>query len=210
MNQRMRLILGGVGIVAVALVAFFLLINPIRGDIADLRVQIDDEKAKITRAEQELKVAESTRSEGRRNQAKLLELAKMIPSTSEVPSLILQVQDLADKAGITWMQVTPSEPRVTEGLPYQTISLSLNFKGSFYDVSDFIYRAEQMVAGPGRLLAVKDLALSPETVKGSSVILAVRMTLYAFVLGETISEAPTTPPPGDGADGNTSSTVEAQ
>jgi Tfp pilus assembly protein PilO len=214
-NRRVRLALGGILIVALALVVFFMLINPIRGDIAVLRSKIDDENAKITKAEQELLVAEGTRSEGRRNQAKLMELAKMIPSSPEVPSLILQVQDLADKAGITWIQVSPSEPSATLGLPYQTISLSLNFRGSFYDVSDFIYRAEQMVAGPGRLLAVKDVALSPETIKGGgsvpfSVILSVRMTVYAFVTAETISQTPASSPSSGGSDSNTSTTVTAQ
>jgi Tfp pilus assembly protein PilO len=207
-NRRVRVALGGVGIVIVAVVVFFLLLNPIRGDISGLHSKIDEENRRITKAEQELLVAEGTRSEGRRNQAKLMELAKMIPGTPEVPSLILQVQDLADKAGILWMQVSPSEPRVVEGLPYQTLQLSLNFSGSFYDVSDFIYRAEQMVAGPGRLLAVKDLTLAPLTVKGGgavpySVILSVRMTIMAFVMAEVGIVVPASPPASGGSTSTT-------
>jgi Tfp pilus assembly protein PilO len=214
-NRRVRLALGVVSIVVVALGVFFLLINPIRSEISQLRVQIDDENAKITKAEQGLRVAEATRSEGRRNQALLMELAKMIPSTSEIPSLILQIQDLADKAGIEWIQVSPSEPRAVQGLGYQALSLTLNFSGSFYDVSDFIYRAEQMVAGPGRLLAVKNVALTVESVKGGgsvpfSVMLNVNMTIDAFVMTQVSTPAPTASPPSESTGSTTQTTLNVQ
>ncbi len=194
MSRRLRLILIAVGILAVALAVFFLLVNPIRGDIDDLNSNIDEENMKIIAAQQELAQAERTQQEGRRNQGRLLELAKMIPNDSEVPSLILQIQDLADKAGIEWIQVSPAQPSFVEGLGYGTLPLSLNFSGSFYDVSDFIYRAEQMVAGPGRLLAVRDLSLTPQAVTGGgtvafSVSLDVRMSLWAFVMApEPVAE----------------------
>jgi type IV pilus assembly protein PilO len=216
-NRRMKLGLVGAGIVVVALVVFFLLINPIRGEISELRLQVDDENAKIAKAEQGLRVAEATRSEGRRNQALLMELAKMIPSTPEIPSLILQIQDMADKAGIDWMQVSPSAPRAVEGAAYQIVPLSLTFSGSFYDVSDFIYRAEQMVAGPGRLLAVKDLALTIEKIKGGgsvpfAVTMNVNMTMSSFVMAQAPAPAPApaASPPSGSAGGATTTTVKTQ
>jgi Tfp pilus assembly protein PilO len=211
MSRRIKLALIAVGILAIALAVFFLLLNPMRGDIDELRSSIDDEDMKIMAATQELARAEQTQREGRRNQGRLLELAKMIPSEPEVPSLILQIQDLADKAGIDWIQVSPSQPSFIEGLGYGTLSLSLDFSGTFYDVSDFIYRAEQMVAGPGRLLAVRDVTLSPVTAGGGSstnLSLDVRMSIWAFVMAPQAEPQPAAPaetPEG----GETTETTEA-
>lgn len=197
MSRRIRLALIGIVILGVALAVFFLLINPMRGDIDDLHRKIDEESIKIVAAQQELAQAEQTRREGRLNQGRLLELAKMIPSESEIPSLILQIQDLADKAGIDWMQVSPANPSFTEGMGYGTLQLSLLFEGSFYDISDFIYRAEQMVAGPGRLLAVKDVSLSPGEISGGgkvpyTVVLKVNMSMSAFVVAPEAVVVPVT------------------
>jgi Tfp pilus assembly protein PilO len=218
LSRRIRLSLSAAGIVVVGLVVFFLLLNPMRSDISALKSQIAEENQKIAIAEQQLKVAEDTRSQGRRNQARLLELAKMMPSSPELPSLILQIQDMADKAGISWIQVSPSDARSLEGLAYSTVPLSCNFSGGFYDVSDFIYRIEQMVAGPGRLLTVKDVSLTPETIKGGgsvplSVILTVRMTVYAFVMTETTAAIPpssSSSSSGGDSGGTTATTTSTQ
>jgi Tfp pilus assembly protein PilO len=213
MNRRVKLIMAAVAIVAVALLVYFLLLSPMRGEISDLNLQVDQENAKIAAAQQQLSMAETTRSEGRRNEARLMELAKMIPAASEIPSLILQIQDLADKAGISWIQVSPAEPRPIEGLAYAIIPLSCNFSGSFYDVSDFVYRTEQMAAGPGRLLTVKDMALAPDTIKGGgrvpySVLLSVRMTVYAFVMvGTGAQSAPSSSPVPSGDTGAATTTT---
>jgi type IV pilus assembly protein PilO len=217
MSRRLKLILVGVGIVAVALLVYFLLLSPMRGEVSDLNLQVDQENTKIAAAQQQLSMAETTRSEGRRNEARLIELAKMIPDASEIPSLILQIQDLADKAGISWIQVSPSEAKPIEGLAYSIIPLSCSFSGSFYDVSDFVYRAEQMAAGPGRLLAVKDVSFTPDVIKGGgkvpySVTLTVRMTVYAFVMVDTSAQsapAAASSPNGE-SDGVTTTTMLAQ
>jgi Tfp pilus assembly protein PilO len=214
-NRRIKLLLGGLGVVVVALVVFFLLINPIRGDIGVLKLSIAEEEGRIAKANIKLAAAEDTKAEGRRNQARLLELAKMIPEDSEVPSLILQIQDLSTKAGIDFIKIVPGKAQPS-GAAYQIVPLSLNFKGSFFDLSDFIYRAEQVVAGPGRLLTVKQLGLNPaEDTAGSSVtketMLNITMTMYAFVLPAGAQAPPAASTDGTGtATDTTGTTVPAE
>lgn len=213
MSRRIKLALAGAGIVIVGLLVFFLVINPIRGDIGELNTQIAAEKDTIARLTQELQMAETVRKEGRQNQARLVELAKMIPIQPEIPSLILQLQDLANKAGIKWTQISPGDPKAVDGTSYEIIPLSLNFQGNFYDITDYMYRAEQMVAGPGRLLAVKDLSLTP--VDSTGLKLTVRMTVYAFMMAPTAAPAatPATSPSsstGGGTSGTTTTSVNAQ
>jgi Tfp pilus assembly protein PilO len=144
----------------------------------------------------------------------LLELAKMVPLTEELPSLLLQIQDLADQAGIEFIQVTPGEATATESGEFQLIPLGLEFSGTYFDVSDFIYRAEQMVAGPGRLLAIKSvsLALGAETEASAvrSPELGVTMSIYAFIMGGGGSATANVPPPASTTGDTESSTGAPQ
>lgn len=198
MSRRWRtLVLAAVLVLALVLGWFFLL-SPLRDQIADTERAIETERDRLATAQAKLAQAESTRLEGTKNRARLLELAKMVPQTAEIPSLILQVQDLADKAGIDFIAVSPGEPTTAEG--FQIIPLQVEFAGTYFDVSDFIYRVEHMVAGPGRLLAVKNLQLrlgqaTAETMESTiSPQLDVSMTLYAFTTtgGPVTTARPTT------------------
>ena len=110
MSNRMRLLLIGLAIVVIAVLAWFLALSPVRDDIAATEAQIEEERAKLSEAQIKLAQAESTKKEGRRNQARLLELAKMIPTSEEIPSLLLQIQDLADQSGIQFIAITRVRP----------------------------------------------------------------------------------------------------
>ena len=200
MSRRIRLILMLVVVLVIILLCWFALINPLRGDIAATDTAIEAERTKLAAAQAKLAQAEITRQEGTKNQARLLELAKMVPESEEIPSLLLQIQDLAEQSGIDFISIMPGDP--IEGAAFRTIPLDVQFSGTYFDVSDFVYRAEQMVAGPGRLLAVKSVGLqlsgatsaSSASGAGISPILGVNMTLYAFESAPPAAATPTTTP----------------
>jgi Tfp pilus assembly protein PilO len=206
-TQKVRLTLMALAIVIFAALIWFFVLSPIRGDIADVQTSIEEEQNLVMQANTRLKQAEATRAEGKRNQARLMELAKMVPLSEELPSLLLQIQDLADQSGIEFIQVTPGDAIASESTDFQIIPLALGFSGTYFDLSDFIYRAEQMVAGPGRLLAIKsvELGLTGEETGAAagSPQLDVTMNIYAFILGGGQSQAvPVTPAPSTGTGGS--------
>jgi Tfp pilus assembly protein PilO len=185
MSRKMRMLLSGGALVVIVALAWFFLISPLRADIDKTDAAIAIQSAKLADAQAELARAESTRAEGKRNQARLLELAKMVPEAGQVPSLLVQIQDLADQSGIEFISVSPGAPKESEG--FQIIPLQLEFSGTYFDLSDFAYRVEQAVAAPGRLLTVKsvELQLGDASDEGSGAVkdspdLNVSMTLYAF------------------------------
>jgi type IV pilus assembly protein PilO len=197
MSRTLRLIIVSVVLVVIIILAWFFLINPLRSDIDAVEASIEAERASLSAAQAQLAQAEAISEEGEKNRGMLLELAKMVPEGEQVPSLLLQIQDLADQSGIAFIAVTPGDP-IQSG-DFDVIPLELEFTGTYFDLSDFVYRAEQMVAGPGRLLAVKnlDLQLSQDAgATGSSAdvspLLAVSMTLYAFEMAAAAEGATTT------------------
>jgi Tfp pilus assembly protein PilO len=191
MSRKIRMAISGVVLIIIVALAWFLLISPLRSDIAEADQAIEAQQVRLAAAQAKLAKAEATRAEGQKNQARLLELAKMMPESSQVPSLLLQIQDLADQSGIEFTSITPGDPVEADG--YQTIPLQLEFNGTYFDMSDFAYRAEQLVAGPGRLLTVKSIEYqlnndSEESEEGetsASPELTVAMTLYAFCMSQT-------------------------
>jgi Tfp pilus assembly protein PilO len=196
-SRKVRLLLVALALLVVVLLCWFFLLNPLRGDITATKDSIEVERTQLSAAQAKLAQAQATREEGKKNQARLMELAKMVPASEELPSLLLQIQDLADQSGIAFIAITPGDP-VQSGR-YAILPLELEFSGTFFDLTDFVYRAEQMAAGPGRLLAIKtlDLKLASEnatTPAGSagSPDLAVTMTLYAFQMAS--GGAGATPP----------------
>ncbi len=194
MSRKLRMILAGVALVAIVAMAWFFLISPLRSEIAETDKAIEAQQVRLAVAQAKLAQAEATRAEGQKNQARLLELAKMMPESSQIPSLMLQIQDLADQSGIEFTSITPGEPAESNG--YQTVPIQLEFTGTYFDMSDFAYRAEQLVAGPGRLLTVKSvdyqLGGAEEAEDGAtsaSPELKVAMTLYAFCMSQTTMAA---------------------
>jgi type IV pilus assembly protein PilO len=183
MKRRDLYLVGGlVAILVVALYWFFVL-SPLRGKIDDTQTQID---------------AANTQLVSLQAQMALLELSKMLPDQDEIPSLLLQIQDLATESGIDFMMMTPSKAAATSSSgTYQTIPLSLQFAGTFFDVNDFLYRIEQLAAAPGRILSVQNLTLTPSgtAAVGVSPTLSATMTLLAY------KSVPTTTPAAGGSTG---------
>lgn len=192
MSRKIRLLLSVVVLVVIVAVAWYFLISPLRTEISDTNAAITEQQEKLSSAQAKLAKAQTTRAEGKKNQARLLEMAKMVPQSTQVPSLLVQIQDLADQSGIDFLAVSPGEP--TEAAGFQIVPLQLQFTGSYFDLSDFAYRVEQLVAGPGRLMTVKSIQLkldgggdsqdSDET-SDNSPRLSVNMTLYAFCMDQS-------------------------
>lgn len=211
MTRRIRLLILGLVIVVVLAAGWFLILSPKRADMAATDTQIEDARAQLSAAQAKLAQAETTRAEGKANQVRLIELAKMVPASDEMASLLIQIQDLASQAGITFMSITPMEP--VEGDGYSIIPLEVKFSGTYFDLSDFVYRAEQLVAAPGRLLAVKGLRLellqqgagtTGASSASASPMLNVSMTIYAFDTASAAGAQPVAPAAPSGGQTTTS------
>ncbi len=179
MSRRNIYILVALGLVVVAAAYYFLALSPLLTSIKDTEASIATEQQTLSDNKNKLAQMQQTREEAAKNQATLMELSKMLPEGTELPSLLLQIQDLATESGIDFMTISPASPQAAGSV--EIVSLALSIKGSFFDINDFLYRAEQMVAGPGRLLAVKSVSFGlGAEMYAASPDLTSEVTLYAF------------------------------
>ena len=136
----------GLALVVVVAGYWFFLLSPMKADVAEKDKAITTEEAKMQAAQVQLASLQDQQKQAAANQATLIELAKMMPAAKEVPSLLIQIQDLAIEAGIGFMTINPGQAAAAG--TYSSMPLSLEFQGTFFDINDFLYRVEQMVAGP--------------------------------------------------------------
>lgn len=196
MSRRAIFIIVALGLVAAIVAYWFLLFSPLQKDISEYEGRVEAENQQLMVLQAKLAQLSQMKDEAARNEARLLELAKMVPVSAELPSLILQIQDLAAEAGIDFMTITPGEAAPAAG--FQVIPLQVQFTGSFFDVNDFIYRAEQLAAAPGRLLAVENVSLSLAAAATSTKVspkLMATMTVNAFERNPQLEPEPAAPAP---------------
>jgi len=137
------------GLLIVTLVAYFVLIRPKRAEAGRLGDQIaqletDVQAAKLAarpkEADTKLKVAD------------IFELAKAMPDREDMPGIILELNSVAEAAGVRFKAIAP-QPAVTEE-GYRVIPISLTFEGNYYDLTDFLFRMRNLVSvDDGKLAA---------------------------------------------------------
>jgi type IV pilus assembly protein PilO len=153
-RDRNVILIGGL-IVVLLLVAFYVLfLGPLLQDL-DEQAQIRDER-RATLAELEAQVAEL--EEVRRNspelQRQLLELNKRIPTQPEVETFIVQVEEVAEEAGVTQTEITRGDPQPPAGGGDFTVQpVTMTFEGTYEELQAFVTGIDDLV----RLVAVNEV-----------------------------------------------------
>jgi Tfp pilus assembly protein PilO len=163
-------ILIGLGLLVLLVAWYFLIIGPKRDAISTTEADLQQEKKSYEDNTNRVRRLDEERNAARQTSGEILKLNKLIPVDAQVPSLIVELQQTANEAGIKFIKIEPSEP--TPGGDSNTIvPFSMVFQGNFFDVNDFLYRVENYarmegndVNVSGRLLSVVSITLDePDT-----------------------------------------------
>jgi Tfp pilus assembly protein PilO len=187
------------GVVILAVVAYFVLIGPKRSEagrladeIATLETQVQTAKlaAEPDAADEALKVAP------------IFELAKAMPDRDDMPGIILELNAVAEAAGVTFKSIAPQN--AVGGQGYRAIPISLAFEGNYYDLTDFLFRLRNLVSvrdgrlsSTGRFFTLDTLDLHEAGLPKIEAILVISAYVYdasAVATGATVPAAvpPTT------------------
>ena len=199
-----------VGLVVLVYAAggYFMVVSPKKGEAT----RLDEEIAATT---VELMTARAATEQQNDAQpiavADIFRLATAMPSSPDMPGILLELARIAEETGIRFKSITP-QSAVAVG-EYQTIPIDVAFDGSFYALSDFLFRLRTLVSvrrgelhAAGRLFSVENVDFS----EGESGFptLSAALKLTAFVYGTDVSggalPAPVdpnaTPPATEGAE----------
>jgi hypothetical protein len=180
-----------VGLLVYALAGYFLLISPQRSKAADLQKQTDATQQQIV---QYRTLAAQAKATPPIRVAELYRLTKAMPDQVDMAGVVLELSRVARESGIEFDSITPQGPAVQTG--YSSVSITLEFDGNYYELSDFLFRLRSLVrvhAGrleaQGRLFVVDTISFSEST--HSFPRIKASVAVRGFVYGDATSS--TTP-----------------
>jgi Tfp pilus assembly protein PilO len=180
----------------VAAVGFFLLVKPkldesgsLDGQIAELQLQVDTALAAQSKpAAETIKVAD------------LFRLTKAMPDATDMPGVILELNEVAEATGVEFLSIAPQAPVAKTG--YQAVPIKLTFEGSYYDLTDFLFRLRNLVtvrdgelAASGRLFTLDALDLHEASNGFPSIQAGLTVNAYMYTPAAAAPAAGATPPP---------------
>jgi len=153
-NDRNILILGILGIVIIVVGYYFLLLSPLLQRLDEQAQAREDKQAQLEQVQQEVNELEEVRRNSPEIQSQLLELSKRVPTQPQIPTLVVQVEEIADASGVTQLSVDPEPPTAPAGGgDYQVVPVTMQFDGTYDQMQDFLLRTRNLT----RLVTVTNL-----------------------------------------------------
>jgi Tfp pilus assembly protein PilO len=121
--------------------------------------------------------------------AYLYKLSKAMPMTTDMPNLLLELNQVVRSTGVQLVSISPTPTDPTTGVTLITLSVA----GDFYSLTDLLYRLRSLVAVhngaldvSGRLFSVTSVGLTPS---GTGRTLNASVSLSAFTFGAAAAAA---------------------
>src|SRR5918997_5886713 len=114
-NDRNILILGLLGIVIVVIGFYFFLLSPLLQNLNDQAEARDSKQTQLEEVQQQVNELEEVRRRSPEIERQLLELSKRIPTQPQIPTFVVQIEEIAGASGVTQLVVDPESPVSPEG-----------------------------------------------------------------------------------------------
>jgi type IV pilus assembly protein PilO len=158
-NDRNILILGILGILILVIGFYFLLLSPLLQNLSDRADEREEKQAQLDDVQQQVKELEEVRQNSPEIERQLLELSKRVPAQPQIPTFVVQIEEIAGAAGVTQLVVEPGDAAAPAGGgDYQTIPVTMQFNGTYDEMQDFLLRTRNLA----RLVTVTNLSYCRE------------------------------------------------
>jgi len=200
-KAAIALIVGGD--ILLLMMGWFLLISPQRSTAASIVRATAAAEVQLEQAKTPVKAPApaAVQKQPPIRTADLYSIAKAMPSTEDMPDLLLQLDQVARSAGVTLKSIAPAPATPSPTASFSTIPINLSFAGDFYALTDMLYRLRTLVTvrdgalqTSGRLFSIGSVGFTPT---GAGTQLNATVIVNAFVYGSTPASAAgaVTPPP---------------
>ncbi len=151
LKSQMYVLIGLIVVVALAVV--FLGIVPLFQRAVDLQTQIEAEDVNLMAAKAVLERRQSAKAQSATNEVELMAIANQMPDSPQLPALIIELQDVANEAGVELDQIAPSgliDPEGTkqgEEPAYSVIPIAVVVHGDWIDLISFLRGLDDLNRG---------------------------------------------------------------
>jgi type IV pilus assembly protein PilO len=153
-RDRNILILGLLVIVLLVVAYYFLILSPLLNRLNERAQERDDKQSQLANLQQEVAQLEAIKRESPTIQRQLLELSKRVPTQPEIPTLVVQLEEIADASGVTQLRIKPDTPGPPPGGgDFSVVPITMTFNGTYEEMQDFLLRTRNLA----RLVTVKSV-----------------------------------------------------
>lgn len=187
MTGRDRLVLIGVGALAMLAAVYLLLVSPERKEASSLKAQVATASAQLSTAEGQVAEARGAQSRYASAYASIVSLGKAVPAGQEVPSLIYQLAQASNQKHIDFSSITTgasgsssssaSAPvAAVTSAGFTQMPFTFVFSGSFQDLYHMFQQMNRFTTRTasgglqvsGRLLTIQSAKLTPSTASAAA------------------------------------------
>ena len=200
MTRRDRLVIVIVALVAAIAASWLLVVSPKRDQAAKLGTKVASEQQALDTARTQLAQNAAASKQYASNYAALARLGEAVPTSDDIPSLIIQLQDAADGARVDFQSLqngssagstTGSTPAPASGTASTGAAdatgeqLSFSFSGSYFQLSNFFNKVQHLVTPEGngvqvrgRLISLNSVNLTPAAGGFPQITAQITATIY--------------------------------
>jgi len=202
MTGRDRIVIVVIVALAVVAAAWLLVVTPEREKATKLGAEVSTAESQLTTAQSEVNAARSAETDYPTEYTSLVNLGKAVPTSQEVPSLIVQLAQATNEKQVEFTSITSggssggssaSAAPTAASTAFTAMPFTFVFNGSFFNLYDLFQQLNHFTlrtsAGSlqvsGRLLTIQSVQLAPGTSSGSgksSGQLTGTITATAYVL----------------------------
>lgn len=167
MSKRDTTLLSCVGAVLVLGGGYMFVLKPARADLGTAKASLEEATSSLEQDQNTLLGLQKRKTNGTQVSALTLRTLKAIPVGPQTAGSLTQIQRMATRADVKITTIT-SSARVRFG-NIEAETFALDAQGTFFDVSDFLYRMQRQVEVArngrplvrGRLLATNKVEITP-------------------------------------------------
>jgi len=212
MTARDRLVVIGLGVLAVLAAVFLLLVAPERKQASSLVGQLATERAQLASAESAAASARAAEAQYPAAYASIVSLGKAVPPSREEPSLLYQLAQATNQKNVEFTSVTSTagSSGASAAAGFTAMPFTFVFNGSFSNLQHLFESVDGYVVSQnagdllvsGRLLTIQSVSLAPAAAssgggQANTSRLTGTITASAYVLplaqGLTAGATPATP-----------------
>jgi Tfp pilus assembly protein PilO len=150
-------LIAGATVVVLAVVFILLLVLPKMRAVNATEAMLEQAQNEHTSLQSQLAALEQAQQDAPETQEELAAVEEQVPSTAQLPDLILQLQAAADRAGVDLFSFSPGQPAASTAGAYSTIASQITVNGTYFSVDEFLFLLETLP----RAAKVTSIAVAP-------------------------------------------------